>query len=170
MPQSQVTFITHEKVEGASAKGPWTLNIFKTADGFSVSTFKAPVAQAALSTLNQPVVADYIEREPGKFNLNGVEAVNGAAPAVAAAAAAQPKVLVEAPKADTKTAERISRSHGFTSALKALELADGDAALAEDILKVAAGLAYIPAFYTFGDKTVTSVVPEESPAPAEPTI
>ncbi len=165
MPQSQVTFITHEKVEGASAKGPWTLNIFKTADGFSVSTFKAPVAQAALSTLNQPVVADYIEREPGKFNLNGVEAVNGAAPAVAA-----PANLTPAPKPDTSTAERIARSHGYTAALKALELANGDAALAEDILKVAASLAYIPAFYTFGDKTVTSVAPKEDPAPAEPTI
>jgi hypothetical protein len=74
---------------------------------------------------------------------------------------------------------RITRSFGVNAALKALELAGGDRELAKNTLMTAVDLAYIPAFYAFGDKTVTDVAPkaEEEPAVSssapssdEPTI
>ena len=124
MPSTVTTLTEVRTKSGSSARGPWTMTIFKAADGREYTTFKGDLASKANALLNQTVELEYSERQNGQYtnyDLEGVEAaaVGAVVPQVYTEAVTQPAVSSPPIKNNDqfRTKEQIMRTDALNAAL-----------------------------------------------------
>lgn len=155
MPSAVLTFQEH--IQRQAGKG--VVHKFRTADGTYYDTWNADLATQVRQHLTQPVEIEYQE-QPGKsgFVNYTIQRIAGADSSATvkgtgdASAASEPSVSpAPGPRQTDWEAkdQRITRSFAVNASLKALEIAGGDKNAAEQLLKDAIELAYLPSVYAW---------------------
>jgi hypothetical protein len=116
-----VTTLTEVRIKsGSSARGPWTMSIFKAADGREYTTFKGDLASKANALLNQTVELEFSESQNGQYtnyDLEDVAATAGPTVADAVRVQAPPVVNGSAKNDQYRTKEQIMRTDALNAAL-----------------------------------------------------